>query len=391
MAGITAAFELKRLGINKIILIDKSEEGKEGPWITSARMRHLRSGKTLLGPAIQFPEYSFENFFRKAKGDAAWETLYKIPNEDWEAYLFWLREILELEVLNREFVEELQVKGDKLLVKTDKSLIEASKVIIATGRSGFGGPNFPDWIDQIPRDKYIHTSEIYDVARLKGLKVAVVGTGASGLDAAGAALEAGAAQVDLMCRGKKINNVNKGIATAYSGYMLGYYFLSDKDKLRFTEAHAEGLSTPPFESILRIKGYSNLNVLYECNVIPKDYDFVFFATGFKVDVKEVPFLKDLDIDMWGNHMSDEEKKKYPFALSWPYLGESFELTPYNNIYCFNHGATLSQGNIAGDIPGIGIGANRLARGIGIDIFLKHKTFYYQNLKDYDVHEFEESL
>ena len=391
MAGISAAFELKRLGIRKILLIDKSEKGKEGPWLTSARMRHLRSGKTLLGPAIQFPEYSFEHFYKNTKGDAAWEELYKIPNEEWEEYIFWLRELLELEVLNQEYVEAIHLDGESLTVKTDKSKIDASKVIIATGRNGFGGPSFPEWINEIPRDKYIHTSEIYDVSRLKGKRVAVVGTGASGLDAAGAALEAGASQVDLMCRSKKINNVNKGISTAYSGYSLGYYYLSDADKLAFTDAHTEGLSTPPFESILRLKGYSNLKVHYECSIIPKDYDFVFFATGFKVDVKEIPFLKGFDIDVWGNHMSEEEKKKYPFATNWPYLGESFQLTPYKDIHCFNHGATLTHGNIAGDIPGIGIGANRLARGIAIEIFLKYKTLYYQNLLDYDVHEFEEQL
>lgn len=391
MAGITASFELKRLGVSKILLIDKNDAGKEGPWTTSARMRHLRSGKTLLGPAIQFPEYSFEHYYKNSKGEEAWETLYKIPNADWQDYLQWLRRILELEVLNQEYVEELKVQKDSITVKTDKSKIEASKVIISTGRSGFGGPSFPDWIDQIPRDKYIHTSEIYDVSRLKGLKVAVIGTGASGLDAAGAALEAGASQVDLMCRSKKINNVNKGIATAYSGYSLGYYYLSDEDKLRFTDAHTEGLSTPPFESILRIKGHPNLNVIYECDIIPKDYDFIFLATGFKVDVKNVPFLKGLDIDVWGNHMTEEQKEKYKFAPNWPYLGEYFELTPYNNIYCFNHGATLTHGNVAGDIPGIGIGANRLARGIAIDIFLKNKEHFYQELVDFNVHEFEEEL
>lgn len=391
MAGISAAFELKRLGIAKVILIDKSPKGKEGPWITSARMRHLRSGKSLLGPAIQFPQYSFENYYKKLKGLAAWDTLYKIPNSDWEAYLLWLRETLNLHVINQEMVEKLEPSENSVVVKTDKSLIDASKVIIATGRGGFGGPNYPDWINEIDPKKFIHTSEIFDMARIKGLKVAVVGTGASGLDAAGAALEAGAQKVDLLSRQKKINNVNKGIATAFSGYSLGYYYLSDIDKLRFSEAHAEGLSTPPFESLLRIKGYPNLRVIFEYHQPPRDYDFIILATGYKIDASQVPYLKGLAIDLWENHLSQEEKNKYPFALKSPYLGEYFELLPFKNIYCFNYGASLSHGNISGDIPGIGIGANKLARGISIDIFLKFKEHFYHELKEYNVHEFEEGL
>ncbi|MFN4174376.1 MAG: hypothetical protein ACK4HV_04660, partial [Parachlamydiaceae bacterium] len=185
--------------------------------------------------------------------------------------------------------------------------------------------------------------------------------------------------------------VNKGIATAFSGYSLGYYYLSDIDKLRFSEAHAEGLSTPPFESLLRIKGYPNLRIMYEYYRPPRDYDFIILATGYKIDASQVPYLKGLAIDLWENHLSQEEKNKYPFALKSPYLGEYFELLPFKNIYCFNYGASLSHGNISGDIPGIGIGANKLARGISIDIFLKFKEHFYHELKEYNVHEFEEGL
>lgn len=375
MAGIAAAFELKRLGISKIILIDKAGAGFEGPWITSARMRHLRSGKSLLGPAIQFPEYGFESYYKNKKGLDAWETLYKIPNGDWQDYLLWLRESLQLDVINDEAVEEV---NEDLFIKTDKSVYPASKIILATGR---GTPNLPDWTLHIPREKYIHTSEEYDFSRLKNKRIAVIGTGASGLDAAAAALEAGAAQVDLFSRGPKINNVNKALATTFTGYALGYYHLSDSDKLAFTAAHRSGLATPPFESVLRLKGYPNLHVHYNTTLPPTSHDFIILATGFK---PTVPFLK--NVDTWSNHMTDAQKREFPFALPYPYLGPHFELT--NDIYCFNHSALLSHGNIAGDIPAIGIGANRLARGIAIDLFLKYKVFYYQRLIDYEEHEFE---
>jgi hypothetical protein len=52
----------------------------------------------------------------------------------------------------------------------------------------------------------------------------------------------------------------------------------------------------------------------------------------------------------------------------PWLGDGFELTERDpgacpslgRIHLFNHGATASLGAIASDIPGVNIGAERLA-------------------------------
>jgi hypothetical protein len=55
----------------------------------------------------------------------------------------------------------------------------------------------------------------------------------------------------------------------------------------------------------------------------------------------------------------------------PYLGPAFEFlerargtAPWvTRVHCFNFAATLSHGQISGDIPAVSIGAERLANGV----------------------------
>ena len=52
MCGLVASASLKMLGIHNTICLDRAPEGREGPWITYARMETLRSPKQLTGPAL---------------------------------------------------------------------------------------------------------------------------------------------------------------------------------------------------------------------------------------------------------------------------------------------------------------------------------------------------
>jgi cation diffusion facilitator CzcD-associated flavoprotein CzcO len=52
MAGLAAAFALKRLGISNVRLFDRAPRGCEGPWVTYARMQTLRSPPELTGPTL---------------------------------------------------------------------------------------------------------------------------------------------------------------------------------------------------------------------------------------------------------------------------------------------------------------------------------------------------
>ena len=47
--GVTTAFGLKKDQVTNVMILDENEPGKEGPWVTYARMVTLRTNKKLTG------------------------------------------------------------------------------------------------------------------------------------------------------------------------------------------------------------------------------------------------------------------------------------------------------------------------------------------------------
>src|SRR3546814_19709626 len=66
MCGMVAAAALRRRGLTRIRIVDRSPEGREGPWVTYARMRTLRSPKHLAGPALGIPSLTFRAWFERS-------------------------------------------------------------------------------------------------------------------------------------------------------------------------------------------------------------------------------------------------------------------------------------------------------------------------------------
>src|SRR3546814_6112502 len=95
-----AAAALRRRGLTRIRIVDRSPEGREGPWVTYARMRTLRSPKHLAGPALGIPSLTFRAWFEAQWGEAGWEALDRIPRTPWMDYLGWYRKVLALPVEN---------------------------------------------------------------------------------------------------------------------------------------------------------------------------------------------------------------------------------------------------------------------------------------------------
>ncbi|TMG88481.1 MAG: hypothetical protein E6H73_18260 [Betaproteobacteria bacterium] len=55
-------------------------------------------------------------------------------------------------------------------------------------------------------------------------------------------------------------------------------------------------------------------------------------------------------------------------------------TSLANIHIFNWGATISHGPLAGDIPGLAVGATRLANAIVRDLFRADAEQHYAALQ-----------
>ena len=58
-SGLAIAFALMRAQVDNILVIDKAEHGREGPWLSYARMRTLRSPKDYTGPDLDVPSLTY--------------------------------------------------------------------------------------------------------------------------------------------------------------------------------------------------------------------------------------------------------------------------------------------------------------------------------------------
>jgi cation diffusion facilitator CzcD-associated flavoprotein CzcO len=213
MAGLVASAMLKRLGVDNHLVLDRASAGQQGPWVTLARMRTLRSPKELTGPAMGLPALTFRAFYEAQFGAVAWAALDRAPRTLWMNCLIWYRKVLNLPVRNAVLVARIHARADGLFAldvrqagKTRTLL--ARHVVLATGRDGLGGPYVPPLAAGIDARYWAHSADAIDFASLAGKRVAVVGAGASAVDNAAVALEAGCARLDLFIRRTDVPRIN---------------------------------------------------------------------------------------------------------------------------------------------------------------------------------------
>lgn len=417
MAGLAASAVLRRLGIDNHVLFDRAAAGQEGPWVTFARMQTLRSPKQLTGPAVGLPALTFRAFYEAQFGRAAWDALGKIPRTLWMDYLVWYRKVLGLPVENEVLVTDARVSANGLLklslTRGGQAATEyARRLVLATGRDGLGGPLVPEIAQRLDRRFWAHSADDIDFAALAGRRVAVIGAGASAMDNAGTALEAGAARVDLIVRRADIPRVNKLTGISSQGVVHGFRGLPDEWKWRFLDHATRAQTPPPRDSVLRVSSHANAyfhlgspilemseagdHVVIETPKGRYPVDFVIFATGFRVDLASRPELAAFapHIRLWSDGSIPPDAADNPELAGSPYLGDSFEFlekTPgecpaLSSLYCFNFPATLSHGKLTGDIPAISDGAERLARGIARSLFVEDRARHYADLEAYAVPE-----
>ena len=188
MAGLTAGAALFKEGIFHIKLFDKCSAGCEGPWITYARMKTLRSHKEIMGPALGIPHLTFHAWFEALFGADAWKQLNKIPNALWMDYLKWYRQAMQLPVENDCHLLDLIPLKEGFELHFQRAggplIVTARKVVLATGRMGFGGPLIPHFAKHLPKSICAHTSDLINFEDLKERRIGIIGVGASSFDAA---------------------------------------------------------------------------------------------------------------------------------------------------------------------------------------------------------------
>lgn len=394
MAGITAAAALRLAGIRAVCL-DRTPEGCEGPWVTTARMETLRSPKHLTGPALGLPALTFRAWFEAIHGVAAWQALDKIPRPMWMDYLRWFRRVMGVAVRNGcevTAVRPLPGHGgvELALSASGRQWSERyPRVVLASGRDGLGGPFVPAFAAAFDRGVWAHSSDRFETDWLRGRRVVVIGGSASAMDCAATALEAGALGVDLLIRRSVMPLVNKTKGAGYPGMVHGYVDLPDADKWRLRRYFNRVQVPPPRGSTLRVSRHPNARFFLGAPVTDAgqsgalawlqtpvgrfEADVVLFATGFGTDFARRPELSAIapSIGLWSHRHRPAPDDADEELSGMPDLGPAFEFRErepgacpgLSRVHCFCYPAMMSHGALAGDIPAISEGAQRLARGM----------------------------
>lgn len=414
MCGQTAAWALLREGITNLRVIDRAACGDEGPWGTYARMVTLRSPKHLTGPDLGVPSLTFRAWYEAQHGDAGWAALHKIGRIDWRDYLLWVRDTIGLRVDNGVTLLSVDDEGGLLRARLASAAgtetVWARKLVLALGRDGSGATRWPAFPslrrdDPLAAGRVFHSADPVDFEAWRGRRIAVLGAGASAFDNAACALEAGA-RVDLFARRALLPQVNKSKWTAFAGFFRGFEALDDQRRWRFYTYIFDEQVPPPWETVRRCDAHAGFalrlatpwsdvrpqadGVLVSTSAGSERFDAVIFGTGFDVDLLDRPELTGYagQVDTWARHVAPEQAASHPEPARFPYLGPGFELRAKGEqhrdalarMHLFNWGSTMSHGALAGDIPGLSVGATRLAQAIARDLFVADADAHWDRLQ-----------
>ncbi|MCY4348315.1 MAG: NAD(P)/FAD-dependent oxidoreductase [Thiotrichales bacterium] len=416
MCGMVAWFALTMGGVSNLRVFDRSPAGKEGPWVTYARMETLRSPKQLTGPAYGLGPLTFQAWYRAQFGASGWDRLGKIPRRMWMDYLRWYRRVLRIPVENGVSVDRVEPEGDRLRLSLSGArtgAVVTRKLVFATGRDGVGKPNIPGFVTHLPDHLWAHSSDEIDFDALRGKRVAVVGVGASAVDNAGEALEHGASEVRHLIRRQEMPTINKLMGIGSHGFTCGFPELSREWRWRFMQYSTATQTPAPHESVLRVSRHAHAHFHFGKTVVAVEAregavhlaftdrteletDFLLLGTGFTIDPMARTEFGDSagDILLWEDVYKPPPGEECPELGRFPYLGADFTFrgrTPgvapwLKNVYCFNHGATASLGKVSGDIPAVSDGARVLARSIAATLYTEDIRAHWQGLLAYDAPE-----
>lgn len=381
--GMGLAWGLMRARVTNIAVVDKAPRGREGIWVTSARMRTLRTPKELTGIEFGIPSLSVRAYWEAKFGRKAWADLERIPRVEYFRYLEWFRAVCGLPVQND--TEVVAIDGDADLVRVTvrrdgrDEILLTRRLVLATGLLGSGGPNVPaDLVAGLPAGCWAHSSDIIDFARWQGGEVGVLGAGASAFDAAIRALEAGAAGATLFCRRPELpwRSAKSGLENA--GFMRHFADFPDRARWRFIRTIVETPIAPPrhtVERALALPGFrlrlgepwraarpEDGRVTVATPLGPHRFDAIVFGTGFAMDIDRRPELAALAPHAlrWRDRFTPPDGEENAMLLGQPWLGgdlafqerEAGACPVLGRVAMLGAAAMLSVGPLFGGLNGL---------------------------------------
>jgi cation diffusion facilitator CzcD-associated flavoprotein CzcO len=414
-SGLATAFGLMRSQVTNILILDKAEEGKEGPWLCYARMHTLRSPKDFTGPDLDIPSLTYQSWHEARFGKEHWENLDLIPRELWAEYLLWFRRAVGLTVRNGCELLEIASAKDGLLAATMHcagvvETLHARKIVLATGQEAMGNWTVPESLRHLPATLYARTSDQIDFEALAGQKVAVIGAGATAFDNAATTLEAGAAEVRLLCRRAEIQLVQPYRWLTFRGFLRHFCDLDDAWRWRFMRAILELREGFPQATYDRCARFSNFH-LHEGSPVeaarevgnavelrtPRGIvaaDFVICGTGIHIDFAERRELRNFadNIATWADRYQPPDNERNAPLGRYPYLADDYALTarvpgqtPWiSDIHLFAFASTMSFGPSGSSINAMTTAIPKLVYGLTRGLFRADLERHWRSFKAYDV-------
>lgn len=414
-SGLATAFGLMRSQVSNILVLDRSEEGQEGPWLSYARMHTLRSPKHFTGPDLDIPSLTYQSWHEARFGEDDWRKLDLIPRALWAKYLLWFRRVLDIPVRNGcEVVEISPAAGGLLAARVQTSAgietLFARKIVLATGQEGMGDWIIPESLCHLPSSLCVHTAQPVDFERLRGKQVAVMGAGASAFDNAAAALEAGAAEVHLFCRRAEIQLIQPYRWLTFRGFLRHFCDLDDAWRWRFMRAILEMREGFPQATYDRCARHANFH-LHEGAPIEAakatahgielhgptgsfEMDFVICATGVDMNFAGRPELQNcaVNIAVWADRYQPPADERSPRLGRFPYLADDYALveriageTPWiTDIHVFAIASTMSFGPSGSSINAMTTAVPKLVHGLTRGLFRADIERHWASFRAYDV-------
>jgi cation diffusion facilitator CzcD-associated flavoprotein CzcO len=417
LSGLSIGFGLKRQGVTDVLIVDRNAEGREGPWVTCARMDTLRSPKHLAGPDLGVPSLTYRAWHEAQHGPEAWERVGKIPRTDWMEYLRWYRRVTGLNVRSETTLVAVAPQAGHLALSLEgprgAETVHARKLVLATGIEGAGGHAVPAIVaDSLPRERWTHSGETIDATRLAGRDVGILGASSSAFDWAVASLRAGAGSATLFARGTELAKTEVLAWTNFPGFLSHFADLDDLRRWRFMRRFFAIRTPPTTEMFQAAHAFPNFRMELGCPPerlsledgrirldTPRGafrFDHLLLGTGYDIDLRRRPELAGLvdDIALWSDRFVPPEGEQDAGLGHYPYLGRAFEFTekvpgraPHlADIHVFNNGAVPSLGPICNGITGLKYGVPRMIAALTKGLFLDDADRHYADLMAYeDVH------
>ena len=414
-SGIATAFGLMRSQVTNIQVVDKSEEGQEGPWLTYARMPTLRSPKDYTGPDLDIPSLTYQSWHEARFGAEDWRNLDLISRELWAEYLLWFRRVVAVPARNGcEVVEIAPAAGGLLAAHVQNAagveILYARKIVLATGQEGMGDWTIPEPLRHLPSSLCVHTAQPIDFVALHGKQVAVIGAGASAFDNAAAALEAGAAEVHLFCRRADIQVIQPYRWLTFRGFLRHFCDLDDAWRWRFMRAILQMREGFPQATYDRCACHANFHLHDGAPIeaaretgrgvelqTPRGVftaDFAICGTGIDMNFAGRRELRNCaaNIATWADRYQPPADEKSPRLSRFPYLADDYALiervggkTPWiADIHVFAIASTMSFGPSGSSINAMTTAVPKLVHGLTRALFCADIERHWASFKAYDV-------